>query len=133
MFLCRIVVHILRWKIRVSSHVMSCHVSCNVMCDLRHHVHDPVHVAAAVELHRVVRDGAVLGPLQQRHGRLFKSQISPFILVLQLTFNIYQYKYLENEVEKNGGGPFVPNIPMYSLCQHIYSERNSSNTHKISS
>ena len=50
-----------------------CHVSCHVMsfmCDLRHHVHDPVHAAAAVELHRVVRDGAVLGPLQQRHRRL---------------------------------------------------------------
>ena len=44
--------------------------SCHVMCDLRHHVHDPVHAAAAVELHRVVRDGAVLGPLQQRHRRL---------------------------------------------------------------
>ena len=71
MFLCRIVVHILRLKIRVSSHIISC-----VAPHLRHHVHHPVHAAAAVELHRVVRDGAVLGPLQQRHLASVKVRLS---------------------------------------------------------
>ena len=58
------------WYTFYNRRYVSCVLSCHVMCDLRHHVHDPVHVAAAVELHRVVRDGAVLGPLQQRHRRL---------------------------------------------------------------